>query len=299
MVFPIRARPDFFHMNKPKRQVEVLVISDIHLGTYGCHAKELLHYLKSIKPKIVVLNGDIIDVWQFSKSYWPNSHMKVVQHLIKWIGKGIKTYYITGNHDEMLRRFAGMKLGSLVIVNKVVLKLPDGKKAWVFHGDVFDITMQHSRFLARLGANGYDALILINRFCNFISEKVLKQGKISLSKKIKEGVKTAVAFINNFEKTSAEIGISKNYDYVICGHIHHPEIRTIITAKGSISYLNSGDWVENLSSLEFADGQWSIYRFSMADNAEMMLEMKDEEEEDFNASQLFDNMLQEFNILRQ
>jgi len=286
-------------MHKPKRQVEVLVISDIHLGTYGCHAKELLHYLKSIKPKIVVLNGDIIDVWQFSKSYWPNSHMKVVQHLIKWVGKGIKTYYIAGNHDEMLRRFTGMKLGSLRIVNKVLLKLPDGKKAWMFHGDVFDITMQHSRFLARLGAKGYDALILINRFCNFISEKVLKQGKISLSKKIKGSVKTAVAFINNFEKTCAEIGIGNNFDYVICGHIHHPEIRTITTTKGSIIYMNSGDWVENLSALEFADGKWSIYRFSLADNAEMMTEMKNEEEENINASQLFDNMLQEFNIMRQ
>jgi UDP-2,3-diacylglucosamine pyrophosphatase LpxH len=283
-------------MNIPKRQVEVLVISDIHLGTYGCHAKELLHYLKSIKPKIVVLNGDIIDVWQFSKSYWPNSHMKVIQHLIKWIGKGIKTYYITGNHDEMLRRFAGLKLGSLSIVNKVVLKLPDGSKAWMFHGDVFDITMQHSRFLAQLGAKGYDALILLNRFCNFISEKILKQGKISLSKKIKESVKTAVAYINNFEKTSAEIGISNNYDYVVCGHIHHPEIRTITTPKGSISYLNSGDWVENLSALEFNDGKWSIYRFSVADNAEMILESKDEEEEDVNASQLFEKMLAEFNI---
>ena len=284
-------------LNKPKRHIEILVISDIHLGTYGCHARELLHYLKSIKPKIVVLNGDIIDVWQFSKSYWPNSHMKIIQHLIKWIGKGIKTYYITGNHDEMLRRFAGMKIGSLSIVNKVVLKLSDGKKAWMFHGDVFDITMQHSRFLARLGAKGYDALILINRFCNFISEKVLKQGKISLSKKIKESVKTAVAYINNFEKTTAEIGISNNYDYVVCGHIHHPEIRTIATSKGSIVYLNSGDWVENLSALEFSDGKWTIYRFSVADNAEMLLEVKDDEEEDdINASRLFNKMLLEFNI---
>jgi UDP-2,3-diacylglucosamine pyrophosphatase LpxH len=285
-------------MNKPKRHLDVLVISDIHLGTYGCHAKELLHYLKSVKPKIVILNGDIIDVWQFSKSYWPNSHMKVIQHLIKWVGKGIKTYYITGNHDEMMRRFTGMKLGSLSIVNKVVLKLPDGKRAWMFHGDVFDITMQHSRFIARLGAKGYDALILLNRVCNFISEKILHRGKLSLSKKIKESVKTAVAFINNFEKTSAEIGISNEYDYVVCGHIHHPEIRNFSNPKGSITYLNSGDWIENLSALEFSDGKWSIYRFSAADRAEMIREPHDEED-DMNASQLFDNMLQEFNILRQ
>jgi UDP-2,3-diacylglucosamine pyrophosphatase LpxH len=284
-------------MNKPKRRVDILVISDVHLGTYGCHAKELLHYLKSIKPEIVVLNGDIVDIWQFSKSYWPNSHMKVVKHLFKWIGKGVKTYYITGNHDEMLRRFVGMKIGSLSIVNKLVLNLPDGKKAWMFHGDVFDITMQHSRWLARLGAVGYDTLILLNRFCNFVSEKILKKGKISLSKRIKESVKSAVAFINDFEQTSAEIGISNKYDYVVCGHIHHPDIRNISNAQGSITYMNSGDWVENLSALEYADGKWSIYRFSIADTAEMILDTDDEGE--VKASKLFDEMLSEFNIMRQ
>jgi UDP-2,3-diacylglucosamine pyrophosphatase LpxH len=286
-------------MNKKKRHVGILVISDIHLGTYGCHAKELLHYLKSIKPEIVVLNGDIIDIWQFSKSYWPHSHMKVVKHLMKWIGKGVKTYYITGNHDEMLRRFTGMKIGSLNIVNKVVLELPDGKKAWMFHGDVFDITMQHSRWLAHLGSKGYDALIILNRMCNFVSEKILKKGKLSLSKKIKESVKTAVAYINNFEKTSAEIGITNKYDYVVCGHIHQPEIRTISNDAGSISYMNSGDWVENLSALEYNDGEWSIYRFSISDKAEMIIELDEDEEEDINASQLFENMLTEFNMMRQ
>jgi len=285
-------------MRKQKRRVDILVISDIHLGTYGSHPKELLLYLKSIKPGIVVLNGDIIDIWQFSKSYWPGSHMKVIKHLFKWIGKGVKTYYITGNHDEMLRRFEGMKLGSLRIVNKLVLTLPDGKKAWMFHGDVFDVTMQHSRWLARLGSVGYDMLILINRLFNFFSEKILRKGKLSLSKKIKESVKSAVSFINNFEQTSAEIGISNKFDYVVCGHIHHPEIRTITTTEGSITYLNSGDWVENLTALELIDGQWSIYRFNEADFADLVPESADDDDEDLNASQLFDNMLHEFNLLK-
>ena len=242
-----------------KRAVEILVISDVHLGTYGCHARELLQYLKSVKPKIVVLNGDIIDIWQFSKSYWPKSHMKVVKHLLGWIGKGIKTYYVTGNHDEMLRKFEGLKMGSLRIVNKIVLDLPGDKKAWIFHGDVFDVTMQHSRWLARLGAVGYDTLILINRFFNFISEKIFKKGKISLSKKIKNSVKKALSYINDFENTAAEIGIYNQYSYVICGHIHHPQIRTIETAKGSIVYMNSGDWIENLTALEYVDGKWELF----------------------------------------
>lgn len=247
---------------------------------------------------MVVLNGDIIDIWQFSKSYWPNSHMKVIKHLFKWIGKGTKTYYITGNHDEMLRRFSGLKMGSLSIVNKVVLELPGGKKAWMFHGDVFDVTMQHSRWLARLGAIGYDTLILINRVFNFFSEKVFRKGKLSLSKKIKESVKSAVAFINNFEETSAGIGISNKFDYVVCGHIHHPEIKTITTSEGSIVYLNSGDWVENLSALEFTNGEWTLYRYNESDKTELVSE-SDEDDKDFNNSELFDQMLHEFNILRQ
>jgi UDP-2,3-diacylglucosamine pyrophosphatase LpxH len=285
-------------MKKQKRKIDILIISDIHLGTFGCHAKELLHYLKSIKPNIVVLNGDIIDIWQFSKTYWPNSHMKVIKHLINWMGKGVKTYYVTGNHDEMLRRFEGLKMGSLSVVNKVVLTLPDGKKAWVFHGDVFDVTMQHSKWLAKLGSVGYDILILINRFFNFISEKVFHKGKLSLSKKIKESVKSAVSFINDFEQTTADIGISNNFDYVICGHIHHPEIREISNSDGSITYLNSGDWVENLSALEYVGGEWSIYRFNEADKADMIQESEEEISELTN-NQLFDNMLQEFNMLRQ
>ncbi len=285
-------------MKKQKRKIDILVISDIHLGTYGCHAKELLHYLKSVKPNLVVLNGDIIDIWQFSKTYWPNSHMKVIKHLINWMGKGVKTYYVTGNHDEMLRKFEGLKMGSLSIVNKVVLKLDDGKKAWIFHGDVFDVTMQHSKWLAKLGSVGYDILILINRFFNFISEKVFHKGKLSLSKKIKESVKSAVSFINDFEQTTADIGISNKFDYVVCGHIHHPEIREISNSEGKITYLNSGDWVENLSALEYTDGEWSIYKFNEADKAEMIKEIEEEISELTN-NQLFDNMLQEFNMMRQ
>jgi UDP-2,3-diacylglucosamine pyrophosphatase LpxH len=284
-------------MNKNKRKVDIVVISDVHLGTYGCHAKELLYYLKSIKPKVVVLNGDIIDIWQFSKSYWPKNHMKVIKHLIGWMGKGIKTYYVTGNHDEMLRKFEGLKMGSLQIVNKVVLELPNGKKAWMFHGDVFDVTMQHSKWLARLGSIGYDALIVINKFVNFISERILKKGKLSLSQKIKSSVKSAVSFINNFEQTAADIGISNKFDYVVCGHIHHPEIRTISNTEGEITYLTSGVWVESLSALEYSKGEWSIYKFNESDKAAMILAI--EEEEDFDNSKIFANMLVEFNLMKQ
>ena len=256
-----------------KRKIEVAVISDVHLGTYGCHAKELLLYLKSIKPEILVINGDLIDVWQFSKSYWPESHMKIIKQITSMLGKGIKVYYVTGNHDEMLRKFSGNSLGNLEIVNKVVLNL-DGKKAWIFHGDVFDVTMHHSKWLSKLGGTGYGALILLNRFVNFISQKILRKGKLSFSKKIKNSVKGAVKYINNFEDTVAEIAVENKFDYVVCGHIHQPEIRKMKTDKGEITYLNSGDWIENLTSLEYNEGKWSLYHFDQDEELKLKLERK-------------------------
>jgi UDP-2,3-diacylglucosamine pyrophosphatase LpxH len=194
----------------------------------------------------------------------------------------------------MLRKFSGWKMGSLRIVNKVVLELENEEKAWFFHGDVFDVTMQHSKWLAKLGAVGYDTLILINRFVNFVSEKVFNKGKISLSKKIKNSVKSAVKFINSFESTAADIGISNNYQYVVCGHIHHPEMREIVNEDGKIMYLNSGDWIENLTSLEYHEGQWKIYRFDPTEMKESNLV----EEEELNNNQIFDNLLEEFNLMK-
>jgi UDP-2,3-diacylglucosamine pyrophosphatase LpxH len=247
-------------MGKKRRDVELVVISDVHLGTYGCHSEELLRYLKTIKPKRLILNGDIIDMWQFSKRFWPKSHMQIIKHITGLLAKGTKITYLTGNHDEMLRKFAGFKLGSFQIDNKKVISL-NGKSAWIFHGDVFDVTMQYSKWLAKLGAIGYDTLIVINTFVNFILS-IFGKGKISLSKKVKDSVKGAVKFINDFEKTAADIAISNGYDYVICGHIHQPEMRKITTDQGEVMYLNSGDWIENLTALEFNAGQWKIYRYA-------------------------------------
>ena len=284
-------------MKKPKkRKIDILILSDIHLGTYGCHAMELLQYMKSVDPKLVILNGDMIDIWQFSKRYWPKSHMKILRQLIKWLSKGVKIQYITGNHDEMLRKFAGFKMGGLHISNKMVLDLADGKKAWVFHGDVFDITMKYSKWLAKLGAIGYDTLIIINRMANFLFQKVLKRGKISLSKKIKNSVKSAVKFINQFEIIAAEIGIQNGFDFVICGHIHHPEIREVVIRDSSIIYMNSGDWIENLSALEYVKGEWQLYQFNPADFLEE--QALEPDTCDLSDAEIFDHLIQEFELLR-
>jgi UDP-2,3-diacylglucosamine pyrophosphatase LpxH len=261
-----------------KRKVEVAVISDVHLGTYGCRAKELNQYLKSIEPQILVLNGDIIDIWQFSKRYWPEEHMKIVQRIFKLLANGTKVYYLTGNHDEMLRKFTDFKMGELEILNKLVLNL-DGKKAWIFHGDVFDITMKNAKWLAKLGAIGYDTLIMINSLVNWVSEKILRRGKVSLSKKVKNSVKSAIKFIDDFEQTAIDIAIENKYDYVLCGHIHQPAMREASNENGKTLYLNSGDWIENLTALEYNDKAWTIYQHSEHTILEQTQEDQKEEEE--------------------
>jgi UDP-2,3-diacylglucosamine pyrophosphatase LpxH len=251
-------------MAKNKREVELVVLSDVHLGTKGCRADELLKYLSSIKPKQLILNGDIVDIWQFKKRYWPKSHMRIIKHITSLLSKGTPIYYVTGNHDEMLRKFEGFSLGSLRIVNKLVLNL-NGKKAWIFHGDVFDVTMQYAKWLTRLGSVGYDLLIMINSMVNYFA-KLMGKEKVSLSKKIKNSVKSAVKYINSFEQTAADIAIEKGYDYVVCGHIHHPERKVIESKLGATTYLNSGDWVESLSALEYHNGEWRIYEYSQDEN---------------------------------
>ena len=280
-----------------KREVDIVVISDVHLGTYGCQATELLNYLNSISPKTVILNGDIIDIWQFKKRYWPKEHMRVVKHIIEWITNDVTVYYITGNHDEMLRKFVNFKINSFQIVNKVVLKIGK-KKAWCFHGDVFDVTMQHSKWLAKLGAIGYDILILINSFVNRVS-RFFGKGRISLSKKIKDSVKSAVKFVNNFEQTATDIAIENKYDYVICGHIHQPAIKTFTNNHGRVEYLNSGDWVENLTALECHNGKWRIYKYE-EDNFEddLMIDHSAPDVLEKSNKEIFNELLADFNLIK-
>ena len=243
-----------------KRSVNVVVMSDLHLGTYGCHATEILQYLKSISPQILILNGDIIDGWQFSKRYFPTSHLQVIKEIINLVSKGTRVIYITGNHDEMLRRYSDVEMGNFKLTDKVVMEI-DGKMTWIFHGDVFDATTKGSaKMLAKLGGYGYDLLILLNRFINYFLRLAGKE-KMSLSKKVKASVKQAVSWIGNFEQTAAELAISKKYDYVICGHIHQPQVRTVETEEGKVVYMNSGDWVENLTALEYNQHEWTVYQY--------------------------------------
>jgi UDP-2,3-diacylglucosamine pyrophosphatase LpxH len=249
-----------------KRNLEVVIISDLHLGTYGCHAVELINYLQSISPGLLILNGDIIDGWQFSKRYFPAAHLQVIKEILDLMNSGTRVIYITGNHDEMLRRYSDVQLSNFQLVDKLVLEI-NGKMTWVFHGDVFDNTTKGSaKIIAKLGGHGYDWLILCNRFVNWCLKKMGKP-KMSFSKKIKNSVKKAVSWINDFEQTAAELAIEKGYDYVICGHIHQPQQRVIETKNGKVTYLNSGDWIENLTSLEYTNNKWAIYHYDEKDFA--------------------------------
>lgn len=242
-----------------KRKVDLVVISDTHLGTFGSHAVELNNYLSSIKPKTLVLNGDIIDIWQFRKSYFPAAHLQVIQKIISLASKGTKVYYITGNHDELLRKFSEMNLGNISLIDKLVIDL-DGKKAWIFHGDIFDASVNHAKWIAKLGGISYDYLILLNRFVNWCLKKCGRE-PYSFSKKIKSSVKKAVKHIADFEEIATSLAIEKKYDYVLCGHIHEPKIITKENKNGKTLYLNSGDWIENLTALEYHKKRWKLYQY--------------------------------------
>lgn len=244
-----------------KREVEIVVISDVHLGTYGCQSKELTRYLKSIKPKKLILNGDIIDIWQFNKRFWPKAHFAVIKQVLNMLLEGTEIYYLTGNHDEMLRRFSNVSIGNFHLLDKMSLTI-DGKRAWIFHGDVFDATMKHAKWLARLGGIGYDILIMLNSLVNFVLVKAGKE-KMSLSKRIKNSVKSAIKYIQDFEQVASDLAIENKFDYLICGHIHQPQIKIMQDSqkRGEVLYLNSGDWIENLTSLEYNDGAWKLYQY--------------------------------------
>lgn len=246
-----------------KRPVDVVVLSDVHLGTYGCRAKELVNYLKSITPNILILNGDIIDGWQFTKRYFPVAHMQVIKEIINFITNGTRVFYITGNHDEMMRRYTDIQMGNFTLTDKLVLEI-DNKMTWIFHGDVFDNTTKGgAKVLAKLGSSGYNLLIRFNRFINFIL-KSLGRERVSISKRVMAGVNT-LGKVNEFETIAAELAIEKKYDYVICGHIHQPQKKIVETKDGKVTYLNSGDWVEHLTALEYQNNEWTIFEYNEKD----------------------------------
>ncbi len=279
-------------MLKTKRDLDIVVLSDLHLGTYGCHAKEILNYLQSINPKEIILNGDIVDIWQFKKRYFPKEHLMVINHLLQVAAHNTKITYITGNHDELIRKVSGLSLGNIELANKKVLDLPK-QKILVFHGDVFDVTMQYSKWLTKIGGISYEWLVLLNRVVNKILLFMNKE-RMSLSKRVKSSVKKAIAYINDFEELCAKTAFEAGFDAVICGHIHEPAIRNKTIKGKKIKYLNSGDWIENLTALEYKNEKWSVFDYFQHFAAEKQQGL--ESKVFYSNKRLFNDLLEEIQL---
>lgn len=240
----------------PKRHVDVLVISDVHLGTSACRAAELNAYLKTVEPGTIVLNGDIVDLWDFRKGFWPEAHTKVIRRILKFAADGIPVHYITGNHDGALRRYTALSLGCVNLVDRLELSL-DGRRHWFLHGDAFDLALGTGRVLRWFGGKGYDAVVTVNTVANGIG-RLLGLPKLSLADSVKRNLPIARTHIARFEDCCLRAAAARGCDVVVAGHIHVPAQRDALVDGRSVTYLNSGDWVDSLSALEYAGGRWSL-----------------------------------------
>ncbi len=244
---------------KPPKKYKTIFISDVHLGTINCKAKEATHFLKNTRCDLLVLNGDIIDGWQLKRGgKWTKDHTKFVRHILKRIEKNTpEVIYLRGNHDDILSRFLPMKFGAMSIVEEFIHETKDGNYL-VLHGDIFDTITKNFVFLAHIGDWGYRTLMSLNRWYNKYRSWRGKE-YYSLSKAVKAKVKKAVSFISNFEEKLASLAAARGCVGVICGHIHTPANKQ----KDNFHYLNSGDWVESLSAIvEHENGRFELVYFS-------------------------------------
>ncbi len=230
-------------------------ISDIHLGTRGCRADFLLDFLRNTESERLYLVGDIIDGWRLRRSwYWPQPHNDVVQKLLRKARKGTEVVFIPGNHDEFARQFGNLLFGGIVIKRQAIHTMADGRRFLVLHGDQFDNVVRYAKWLAFLGDWAYNLALSTNYWFNLVRRK-LGLPYWSLSAYLKLKVKNAVEYIGRFERAVAAAAKNRGVDGVICGHIHHAEIREI----DGITYCNDGDWVESCTALvEHFDGRLEI-----------------------------------------
>ncbi len=234
-----------------------IFISDIHLGTKFSKANTFLDFLKHNESESLYLVGDIIDGWAIKRKInWAQSHSDVIQKLLRRARKGTKIHYITGNHDEFLRSFLPLVLGdSIFIENDATYIDLKNRRFYVTHGDFFDAITMTKKWLAVLGDYGYDLLLHLNSPIRKVRKLFGIKKEWSLSKYAKDNIKSSVSFITDFETILANYAKQKNFNGVICGHIHKAEIKDI----NNIMYLNCGDWVESCTALvETLDGEWKI-----------------------------------------
>jgi len=255
------ALPAWFDEPDPKpaplqrMRFRTIWISDIHLGTPGCNAELLMDFLKSIECETLYLVGDIIDAWRLRKGwYWPPRHNDVVRRILKMAKHGTHVVYVPGNHDEVLRDYAGLAFGDVTVVSEAIHETADGRRLLVLHGDQFDSIVLYAKWLAFLGDSAYELLLKSNRVVNFVRRR-FGLPYWSLAAHMKKRVKNAVQFISKFEEVVAHAALERHVDGVVCGHIHSAEIRQF----GDITYYNDGDWVESCTALvERENGQLEI-----------------------------------------
>ncbi len=248
-------------MNEARRpnRFRAIFISDIHLGTRGCQAGLLLDFLRHTESDTLYLVGDIIDGWRLRRAwYWHQSHNDVVQKLLRKARKGTRVIYVPGNHDEALRDYTDLHFGGVYVTMEALHTTADGRRLLVIHGDMFDGVIRYAKWLALLGDAAYNFVLALNTWFNY-GRRRLGLPYWSLSAYLKYRVKNAVEYISNFEHAIAEEARRRGLDGVVCGHIHHAEIRDI----GGIVYCNDGDWVESCTALvEHQDGRLEILRWA-------------------------------------
>ena len=240
---------------RPKRKYRTVWISDVHLGTRGCNATLLVDFLRSIECETLYLVGDIVDGWRLRKGwYWPDEHNEVIRRVLKMAHRGTRVIFVAGNHDEMLRDYAGLTFGGVELVLEAIHETADNRKLLVTHGDSFDGVVLYARWLAFLGDQAYGLLLRANIFVNAVRRR-FKLPYWSLSAHLKRKVKNAVEYVCNYEEALAREAMDRGLDGIVCGHIHSAEIRQI----GAITYYNDGDWVESCTALtEDFRGQMAI-----------------------------------------
>ncbi len=246
-------------MIKKKLKVRSVFVSDVHLGFKGCQAEALLHFLHSVETDYLFLVGDIVDCWALKRApYWPQLHTNVVRSILGKAKHNTKVIYIPGNHDELMREYIGYAFGNVLVCEDYVHTTADGKKLLVMHGDQFDVIVKHSRFLSKIGAVAYGNLLSMNQYVNTI-RKMFGHSHWSLAGWLKHKVKNAVDYIGSFESALAQFAKARGADGVVCGHIHHAEIRDI---DGTL-YCNDGDWVESCTALlEQPDGKLELVHWA-------------------------------------
>jgi UDP-2,3-diacylglucosamine pyrophosphatase LpxH len=233
-------------------------ISDIHLGTRHARVGELLDFLRMVDCRYLYVVGDLVDGWELKfRWYWRDDHNLLIQKLLRKSRKQTKVIYISGNHDEFIEQFWGMRFGSVTLAREAIHVTADGKKYLVIHGHQADGLTHFNHLLEKLGSHLYNWILDFNLYFNRL-RRALGFGYWSLAAFLKFKTKSAVKFVTDYETTLATMARRHQANGVICGHIHRAEMRTI----DGVEYLNCGDWVESCTALvEDFDGKIKLVHF--------------------------------------